>query len=111
MDLSSIEGKVFQLNPDQEFGPVRAVQGDLPEELKGQNVIAEDSCGNYFLKNGELILFWDHETSEMTNLASTFIDFYSKCVVPTEVELEEGQVESVWVDPEFAKEMGIDKKP
>lgn len=111
MDLSSIEGKVFQLNPGQAFGPIRPIQGGLPEELEGQNAIAEDSCGNYFLKNGESIVFWDHETSEITNLASPFIEFSGKCVEPIEVKLEEGQVESVWVDTDFAKEMGIDKRP
>lgn len=111
MKLSSIEGKVFQLSPEEEYGPIRPVQGGLPEELKDRNVIAEDSCGNYFLKEGKSIVFWDHETSEITNLAPSLIEFSVKCVEPNDVELKEGQVESVWVDPEFAKEMGIENKP
>jgi hypothetical protein len=111
MEFSSIEGKVFQPSPEEEYGPIRLVQGGLPEELKVHNVIAEDSCGNYFLRDGERILFWDHETSEITNLAPSLIEFSAKCVEPDSVDLEEGQVESVWVDPEFAKEMGIEKKP
>jgi hypothetical protein len=38
MELSSIEGKVFQLSPEEEYGPIRPVQGGLPEELKDRNV-------------------------------------------------------------------------
>ena len=110
MDLSSIQGKVFQLSVDQEFGPIRIVRGSLPEELKGHTVVAEDSCGNYFLEIDKCIVFWDHVTSGKTKLACSFSEFCKRCVYPCEADLEEIQVESAWIDPEFAKKMGIKKK-
>jgi len=57
------------------------------------------------------VRFWDHETGESTVLAQSAGEFIAGCVAPSEVELEPGQVKSVWVDPEFAKKFGIDPKP
>jgi len=107
-------GKVFRSNSGEEYGPIRSVQGKLPNELLKSPIyeaIAEDSCGNYFISNGTNISFWDHETTYITLLASSFPEFLANCVEPSETELKAGQVESVWIDPEFAKEMGLDKKP
>ena len=111
MDLSSLKGKVFQLSSNEEFGPIRPVQGDLPEELQNLKAVAEDSCGNYFVLVGEGVSFWDHETSEIVNLASSFNEFATNCVVPEDIELSEVQVESAWIDPEFLKELEINEKP
>jgi len=111
MDLSSLIGKVFELNSNVEFGPIRLVQGNLPEELQNLKPIAEDSCGNYFVLVGEGVSFWDHETSEIVNLASSFKEFSTSCVEQEDIELSEVQVESAWIDPEFLEELDANEKP
>lgn len=111
MDLSSLKGKVFQLSSNEEFGSIRPVHGNLPEELQKFKTLAEDSCGNYFFLVGEGVLFWDHETSEIVNLASSFQEFATSCVEPRDIDLSEVQVESAWMDTEFLKEVDTNEKP
>jgi len=109
--MKQVFGKVFKASDGSEYGIVRGTTEPFPEELSGLNVIAEDECGNYFLQENLRIHFWDHETRESTVLAQSINEFIAGCVAPSEVELEPGQVKSVWVDPEFARKFGIDPKP
>ena len=62
--------------------------------------------GNYLLLNvdTEDVSFWDHETSEMQHVASTFEIFISH-LEPLKVQLKPGQVKRVWVDPDLLKEL------
>lgn len=103
--------KVFISESGTEYGVIRKASAPFPEELHGSNILAEDESGNYFIKVHEGIYFWDHETGE-SNLLANFIDeFVSGCSAPKDVELVPEQIESVWVDPEFAKQFGIKTKP
>jgi hypothetical protein len=71
--------------------------------------IAEDDCGNFFavLESGA-IAFWDHETDALTPLAISLQQFMANCTDPASVKLKPGQVKSVWINPEFAKQLGIE---
>ena len=109
--MNETYGKVFTTSKGEEFGIIREAETPLPEELSNLKVAAQDECGNYFFVIDGKVAFWDHETSEKVILANSIEEFITGCVEPSEVELQPGQVESFWVDPEFANEMGIDKKP
>lgn len=109
--MKPIFGKVFRTKDGSEYGIIRKTKEPFPEELSKSDLIAEDECGNYFIQENFEVHFWDHETSESTVLAHSIKEFIAGCVYPSEVELESGQVKSVWVDPEFAKKFGIDPKP
>lgn len=109
--MKQIYGKVFRSSSGSEYGIIRKTTEPLPEELSESDVIAEDECGNYFVQANLEVHFWDHETRESTVLARSINEFIAGCIAPSEMELEPGQVESVWVDPEFAKRFGIDPKP
>ncbi|MDU8357801.1 SMI1/KNR4 family protein [Pseudomonas syringae group sp. J309-1] len=67
--------------------------------------------GNYVvidLNQGQSVFFWDHEKpAEMTFLASDIQEFLNGLVPfdPDSIELKEGQVESVWIDPDFLKSL------
>ena len=74
--------------------------------------IAWDGCGNYFILDittGE-VLFWDHETADLTGIADSFEGFLSalRPFNDDEVELRPGQVKSAWVDPAFLRSLGGD---
>ncbi len=95
----------------EEYGPIRFPSApEKFEALDGRSfdVLAEDSCGNYFTvtKNGA-VWFWDHETDDLEQLASSVSEFVAHCVDPPPVELDPKQVKSVWVDPTFAKSLGM----
>ncbi|MBT8292314.1 MAG: SMI1/KNR4 family protein [Eudoraea sp.] len=109
--MNEAYGKVFTTSEGEEFGIIREAKAPFPEELSKMKVTAEDECGNYFIVIDGKVAFWDHETSEKIILANSIEEFISGCAEPSKVELKPGQVESVWIDPEFAKEMGIDEKP
>ena len=109
--MKSTYGKVFKDKNGEVFGIIRRAKPPYPSELSGINVLAEDECGNYFTEISGVVLFWDHETSEQKVLSSSLNEFISGCEHPFEVALEHGQVESVWVDPEFAEKFGIKPKP
>lgn len=104
-------GKVFKSETGVEYGVIRKAREPFPESLVTSNVLAEDDCGNYFVLLNEAVCFWDHETGESAVLSDSISDFVSRCSAAEEVELETGQVESAWIDPEFAKQFGIKSKP
>lgn len=112
-DISSIKGKEF-VSPITKisYGIHEAFSGPLPEGLSAEifgQPFAWDGCGNLFTENDKKeICFWDHETDELLVIAETWDAFHSGCVEPKSVELEEGQVISAWIDPEFARQLGID---
>ena len=107
MRIAEMEGKVFRNPNGDEYGVIRTLQVSRPKEFEGE-VLAEDSCGNFFvlLPSGGVI-FLDHETNETTLLAESLAVFCSALLKPETMVLREGQVKSVWVDPEFAKEFGL----
>jgi hypothetical protein len=112
MNIESVIGKVFHANNDEEYGVIRSLSDNLPAELINTSEvtpIAEDACGNYFVLRNEQILFWEHETSDTVLLADNISDFLTRCDEPIEIELKEGQLTSIWIDPEFAKEFGVEK--
>jgi len=111
MRMESIAGLVFRDSCGNEFGRIRAVGGSLPNELQSSSfsAFAEDECGNYFVKNDSSIGFWDHETHEVTILASSESQFLAGVAPPSSVSLNPSQVKSVWVDPEFAASLALVK--
>jgi len=108
--MKPVYGKVFKTSKGEEFGVIRAVCHPFPDELSDTEIIAEDGCGNYFcLINGKVV-FWDHETNDKTVLANSTKEFVAGCSKPANVELKPEQIISSWIDPEFAKKLGIDPK-
>jgi hypothetical protein len=94
------------------FGTIRELSGDS-ESHPAANLnclpFAEDGCGNAFVRSRDgRVMFWDHETDELTLLATDWDGFRQGCHHPEPVELDESQVESAWIDPALAKELGID---
>lgn len=70
-------------------------------------VIANDSCGNNYelgLKTG-IIRFRDHETDEVMDVATSLDALIDSLVKWEDPVLDPAQVKSVWIDPEFAKEL------
>ncbi|MGF1877391.1 SMI1/KNR4 family protein [Photobacterium frigidiphilum] len=108
--MNSIYGKVFMSSDGEEFGVIRKGQPPFPAELSNMKVIAKDECGNYFIEELHSVLFWDHELSTTLHLAKTYDEFLLGCKNPSEVVLKSGQVKSAWIDPDFAKEFGIESK-
>ncbi|UXK09530.1 SMI1/KNR4 family protein [Shewanella putrefaciens] len=104
-------GKIFKSETGVEYGVIRKAKEPFPEVLSTSNVLAEDDCGNYFILSNEAVCFWDHETGENAFLSKSVDDFVSMCSAPEEAELEPSQIESAWIDPEFAKQIGIKSKP
>lgn len=112
MNIENAFGKIFQATDGQKFGVIRSLSGSLPSEFETGSVmrpIAEDGCGNYFVLKNDTVQFWDHESAEIRMLAANIADFLKGCSIPESVKLKEGQVESAWIDPEFAKDLGVDK--
>ncbi|MFK8078131.1 MAG: hypothetical protein AB8B84_16235 [Granulosicoccus sp.] len=107
MNINKIIGKCFKGKNGELFGVIRSASLPYPEELKSQSVIAEDECGNYFLIDRGAVSFWDHETGDSTLLANSKHEFISCCCEPIEEELDPRRVESVWIDPDFAKKYGL----
>tara|TARA_Y100001001_G_scaffold159926_1_gene181663 strand:- start:1668 stop:1997 length:330 start_codon:yes stop_codon:yes gene_type:complete len=109
--VNQIYGKVFKATDGTEYGVLRKASGPYPDDVLKADVIAEDECGNYFLESAAGVSFWDHETGQASIIAESLKKFVDCCVAPSEVDLERGKVESAWIDPEFAKEFGIDPEP
>jgi hypothetical protein len=114
-DLAGLDGLVF-VHPQsgEEFGLIRAFTGVLPEFFpSAYRPVAEDESGNCFVASAEgSILFWDHETGDLTPLAPSWDAFRADCGPPRPVPpLDPARVRSVWVDPSFAKTLGIDVPP
>ena len=94
---SSVNGHVF--------GIIRNLQYDIVAESFIESLFtpfAEDECGNIFSvsEKGE-IFWWDHETGDLTRLASSFSEFCEHCSEPEDVMYDENQVQSAWIDPKF----------
>lgn len=104
-------GKVFISQNGMEYGAIRKCEGNYPLEISGATVLAEDESGNYFLDMNGAIFFWDHETSEHVYLTNSLDDFIAGCATPSVVDLKPEQIESAWIDPEFAKQFSIKPKP
>lgn len=114
-DIRKVLGLVF-VDPGSatEFGVIR--ECGRPDALgvagSGWAAWAEDGCGNAFVVSSTgSIGFWDHETDDIETLAADWSTFVSGCTQPSGVELEPGQVESVWINPEFARQHGLDVDP
>ena len=113
------ETNIFSINERNESGVSRLIpvsvmieeQKYLDNVEKSVFPIAWAEGGNYvvvdFDKN-ESIYFWDHEEPENQILLGFDVyDFLSK-LKPFDadsVELEEEQVESAWIDPDFLKSL------
>lgn len=112
-DLSNIIGKEFESPHTGEVYCISELfDGDFPEgystDLCG-SPFATDSCGNLFTTKSESrIYFWNHETDEATLIAATFDELLAGIAEPVSVELSDGQVKSVWIDPDFAKQFGVE---
>ncbi len=85
----------------------------------GMIAVADAAGGNRIclsIRNRDFgcVYFWDHELeselnveSPLAQLATTFDEFLSilQPFDPESVELEPGQVESAWIDPEFLRSL------
>ena len=113
-DISSILGLVFVTNSGNQYGVIRKIQflENHPVTAIGLHHIADDECGNAFARKDDgSIVFWDHETDELAALAASWDEFVSGCVAPGPAKQSDEGVSSVWIDPEFAREQGIDVSP
>lgn len=104
-------GKVFRSTTGIEYGVIREANKPFPEDLPSLDVLAEDESGNYFVQKDEAVYFWDHEICEIEFLSDSVNEFVSRCSLPEKIQLETSQVESAWIDPEFAKQFDIKNKP
>jgi hypothetical protein len=108
-DLSAVFGKEFDSKlTGNGYGIIRKCGAVLPSDFsisKFGTPFAEDGCGNLFTQTQiGSICFWDHETDDLTVIASSWEEFTSGCVEPKEVKLKPGQVKRVWIDPKFLEE-------
>jgi hypothetical protein len=104
-------GKVF-MHPvtKEEYGPIRRSSRNHFSNLRGTSLeaLAEDSCGNYFtITEDGAVCFWDHETDDLVRLASSVSEFATHCIERPPVELNPSQVKSAWINPAFAKSLGM----
>ena len=80
-----------------------AVSPQNPIDQRNQD--AEDDCGNYFVVLNSEICFWDHETREVRMLAKSTDDFIKSLHVRDVISLDNVQIRSAWIDPEFAAQL------
>lgn len=114
--LNMVIGKVF-LHPvtKVEYGQIRIPP--IPATFStsdgtSYDALAEDGCGNYFTKTKDgAVWFWDHESDELVSLAGSVSEFISHCTDPQPVELDSGRVKSAWINPDFAKSLGMKVPP
>ncbi len=115
MNISKILDKEFTSSlSDDCYGIAEPFDGDLLEGFSITSFgepFAYDDCGNIFTIKNSKIYFWDHETDEIILISMNWEEFVLGCTEPEEIELDEEQSGSVWIDPEFAKEQGIDNVP
>lgn len=104
MNIGGMKGLVFRSSSGQEFGRLCSLHGHLPQELQNSplQAFAQDECGNYFVVKDGAVGFWDHETSEVQELASSQATFVAGLIKPSPAALRQGQVKSAWVSPELA---------
>jgi hypothetical protein len=110
-EIDGLAGLIFT-HPEtrEEYGHIRPCKPGRARLAGGTSwtPIADDDCGNAFLLSPEgAVAFWDHETNEILEIASTWPGFVAGCTEPKPVELDPSKVNYVWVDPSFAKEHGI----
>jgi len=110
-EIDRLVGLVFT-HPEtrEEYGTIRPRKPGRARLADGTNwtPIADDDCGNAFLLSPEgVVAFWDHETDEILEIASTWPGFVAGCAEPKLVELDPSKVKSVWIAPSFAKEHDI----
>ncbi|MBM5570749.1 MULTISPECIES: SMI1/KNR4 family protein [Deefgea] len=108
--MNKIYGQVFRASDGNEFGIIRPASEPFPDELLSTEVVAEDECGNYFILKAGEVFFWNHENSDLSVIANSISDFISGCVEPSEIDLRPNQVNSAWIDPDFAASLGIKLK-
>ena len=110
--LNTVSGKVF-LHPvtKVEYGKIRIPPTPTTFSTlddTSYDALAEDEGGNYFTKTEDgAVWFWDHETDELICLAGSVSEFISHCTEPQPVELDPDRVKSVWINPKFAKSLGM----
>ncbi len=111
-DIESITGLIFtHTDTGEEFGCIRprVDAPDHPARRTRWEPIAEDDCGNAFIVSPDgAVAFWDHETDDIIPLAADWPTFVRGCAVGKPVILDPSKIKSVWIDPSFAKEHGID---
>ena len=112
-DIENIIGKEYDSNLSGEAYSFRGLfKGIYPDNYSIETCglpFAEDSSGNlYTTKNNGKIYFWDHETDDTVLIANSYEDLLGGLKEPSSIELREDQVKSVWIDPEFAKQFGIE---
>lgn len=112
-DLTKIIGKEFESPHTCEgYCFSELFDGDFPDGYSIESFgrpFATDSCGNLLTTKDETrTYFWDHETDESTLIAATFDELLAGITEPASVELRDDQVNAVWIDPDFAKQFGIE---
>jgi SMI1 / KNR4 family (SUKH-1) len=119
-DGAKPETNLFKVGETNDAGVDRFIPiSEIPKEMTNiENLpskafpIAWASCGNYvFLDQGAggSVFFWDHELADdpAVKLADSF-DAFLESLEPFDInsiELEPGQVEEVWIDPDFLKSL------
>jgi hypothetical protein len=114
--LNTVIGKVF-LHPVTrvEYGQIRIPS--IPTTFStldgtSYDALAEDGCGNYFTRTKDgAVWFWDHETDEFVSLAGSVAEFISHCTDPQPVDLDPDRVKSAWINPNFARSLGMKVPP
>jgi len=110
------ELNIFKINEDNNIGVDRFIPiSNIKDEIKNIDHVSSTKIpiawaegGNYILLDLESgkISFWDHEIPEkqyeLADNINTFIGQLEPFDYST-VELQEGQVESAWIDPDFLK--------
>ena len=108
--MTQIIGKIFIDKNGTQYGIIRKPKVPFPTELSHMDILAEDECGNFFVKLHNAVWFWDHETTNIVLLADTVDEFINGCRSAENTEIDADKIISAWIDPQFAKEFGIDPK-
>lgn len=105
MDWNTVYGKVFHDDAGEAYGVIRMLQQGDRNELFSSSVkpFAGDDCGNYFLRTDDGVSFWDHETGNVTRLATSEKAFVDRLTEPRLVMLGEGHVRHAWIASDFLK--------
>jgi hypothetical protein len=96
------EFEVRSLVPYSDWRPLAASWWKKKKKKKEACVIADDSCGNFYLRVCDgTVRFWDHEIEQDKMLFPSVREFLIALSPRTPVDLKPGQVKRVWVDPNF----------
>lgn len=110
-NVSLVCGLVFVTESGDEYGTVRepAPLERHPVTAIGLEHLADDDSGNAFARKADGgIVFWDHETNDVINLAPHWSAFVAGCAAPSPGDLDKKNVRSAWIDPDFAQAQGLD---